>query len=352
MASFEWPTDARQYEIIQRIGRGAFSGVWKATCKNKQQEVAIKIMDLEKISTSFEDILQEVQTMRLSDDTNVLRCYCSFVNEDQLWLVTQLMNKGSCLRVMTVAKKLGLGEGMNEEWIGYILRETLQGLHYLHTNGQIHRDIKSGNILLADDGSVRLADFGVAGWTMNKGVRNETCRTFVGTPCWMAPEVMEQVEGYDTRADIWSLGITALELAKGQAPYARYAPMRVLVLTIEEDPPSLKSYENDKQRTGVAFSKVFDDFYKKCLQKTSKNRPSAEELLKHKFLKNRTKDPLVSQLLNKISQVGDEDRDRSESSRKASYGTNRDTERDTNRGRGSVDSRYQSDNNINNDRFT
>ena len=146
MSSFEWPADAKQYQTIQRIGRGAFSGVWKAICKSNKQEVAIKIMDLEKISTSFEDIVQEVQTMRLSDDSNVLRCYCSFVNEDQLWLVTQLMSKGSCLRVMNIAKRLagGADGGMNEDWIGYILRETLQGLHYLHSNGQIHRDIKSG----------------------------------------------------------------------------------------------------------------------------------------------------------------------------------------------------------------
>ena len=144
MSSFEWPIGAQHYSVIQRIGRGAFSGVWKARCTANNQDVAIKIMDLEKITTSFEDILQEVQTMRLSNDENLLRCYCSFVHQDQLWLVTQLMNKGSCLRVMNVAKKIGLGDGLNEEWIGYILREALQGLNYLHANGQIHRDVKSG----------------------------------------------------------------------------------------------------------------------------------------------------------------------------------------------------------------
>lgn len=190
--------------------------------------------------------------MRSIEDENVLRCYGSFVHKHKLWLITQLMDKGSCLRVMNVAKKLGFGEGMNEDWLAYILKEALQGLNYIHEHGLIHRDIKSGNILLDSEGNVRLADFGVSGWTVSRGQRQETVKTFVGTPCYMAPEVMEQSEGYDNMADIWSLGITALELAKGYAPYAHFPPMRVLVLTIEEDPPSLKNYENDRQRTGVS----------------------------------------------------------------------------------------------------
>jgi serine/threonine-protein kinase OSR1/STK39 len=135
------------------------------------------------------DVLQEVQTMRMSDDVNILRCYCSFVERDELWLVTQLMDKGSCLRVMHISKTMGNGDGMNEEWLAYILREALQGLRYLHNNGQIHRDIKSGNILLDASGGVRLADFGVAGWTVARGQRQDTVKTFVGTPCYMAPEV-------------------------------------------------------------------------------------------------------------------------------------------------------------------
>lgn len=151
---------------------------------------------------------------------------------------------------------------------------------------------------------MRIADFGVSGWTMARGQRQETVKTFVGTPCWMAPEVMEQLEGYDYRADIWSIGITALELAKGMAPYAKYPPMRVLVLTIEEDPPSLKSYDNDRQRTGAPFSRMYEDFVRKCLQKTPKSRPSAEELLKHKFFKGRAKDALLHQLLDHLPAVG------------------------------------------------
>ena len=181
-----WPTEAAAYALSKRIGTGSFSSVWKAQVEGEERLVAIKIMDLENICTSFDDILQEIQTMTLSDDNNVLRCYCSFVHSDQLWLVTQYMDKGSCLRVMSLASEmLGMGKGMSEESLAFILRETLQGLQYLHSNGQIHRDVKCGNILLDSDGGVRIADFGVSGWTLSRGQRRENVRTFVGTPCWM-----------------------------------------------------------------------------------------------------------------------------------------------------------------------
>lgn len=121
--------------------------------------------------------------MKLSDNNNILRCYCSFVESNQLWLVMQLMDLGSCLRVMNISKsRLHMGEGLNEEWIGYILSEAVHGLNYLHSNGQIHRDIKSGNILIDSQGNVRLADFGVSGWTVARGLRQDTVKTFVGTP--------------------------------------------------------------------------------------------------------------------------------------------------------------------------
>jgi serine/threonine-protein kinase OSR1/STK39 len=161
----------------QRIGRGAFSSVHKAHCITTGTDVAIKIMDLEGINSSIEDVMQEVFTMRLSSHPNVLACYCSFVDGDKLWLVTQLMDKGSCLRVMHLAKSHGMGDGesayrnspqvdcvlitqhmytgMDEAWVAYIIGQTLHGLKYLHDHGQIHRDIKAGNILVDTAGNVR-----------------------------------------------------------------------------------------------------------------------------------------------------------------------------------------------------
>ncbi|KAE9023326.1 Germinal center kinase 3 [Phytophthora fragariae] len=300
----EWPTVAAEYQIIEQIGQGAFAKVWKAYCVPKKIHVAIKIMDLEKITTSFEDIRAEVQTMKMTNHPNVLKCYCSFVHKDQLWLVTQLMNKGSCLHVMNLLKKKGLGEGLKEEFVAVILHETLKGLQYFHENGQIHRDIKAGNILLDSEGHVVIADFGVSGWMMEGGDRRKNRQTFVGTPCWMAPEVMEQVRGYDYKADIWSLGITALELAKGYAPYARFQPMKVLLLTLQEDPPSLRTYDDDG--SGHQFGRHFKDVVKLCLQKDPSKRPGTSALLKHSFFKKAGDTVYLAQnLLTKIEDIGE-----------------------------------------------
>ncbi|CAH0493988.1 unnamed protein product [Peronospora farinosa] len=300
----EWPTAALEYKIIEQIGQGAFAKVWKAYCAPKKIHVAIKIMDLEKITTSFEDIRAEVQTMKMTNHPNVLKCYCSFVHKDQLWLVTQLMNKGSCLHVMNLFKKKGLGEGLKEDFVAVVLHETLKGLQYFHENGQIHRDIKAGNILLDSEGHVVIADFGVSGWMMEGGDRRKNRQTFVGTPCWMAPEVMEQVRGYDYKADIWSLGITALELAKGYAPYARFQPMKVLLLTLQEDPPSLRTYDDDG--SGHQFGRHFKDVVKLCLQKDPSKRPGTSALLKHSFFKKAGDTTyLARNLLNNIEDIGE-----------------------------------------------
>jgi len=284
----DWPTDPAAYSLIGKIGQGAFASVWRATAI-AQGDCAVKVLNLDHVDTNLAEIRLEVQAMRLSSHQNVLTCHTAFVKDTNLWLVTQLMRKGSSLHCIQTARQVLQQEPIPmEPHIMYILHETLLGLQYIHDNGQIHRDVKSSNILIDGDASVCIADFGVSGWLVQGGSQQEKAKTFVGTPCWMAPEVMEQIHGYDTKADTWSLGITAMELAKGYAPYAKYPPMKVLILTIQEDPPSMDTYDiNDDDSAAMEdteeWSKPFKQMIAWCLQKNPAKRPTCQELLQSKF---------------------------------------------------------------------
>ncbi|GKY92339.1 hypothetical protein MPSEU_000204900 [Mayamaea pseudoterrestris] len=287
----EWPTSSDQYNLLGKIGVGAFATVYRATT-NDDRDCAIKVLNLDHVDTNLAEIRLEVQAMRLSSHPNVLCCHAAFVHEIQLWLVTQLMRKGSSLHCLQTARRFMQSQQrtcLMEPHIFYILHETLLGLKYIHDNNTLHRDIKACNILLDHDGSVRIADFGVSGWLVQGGSAIEKAKTFVGTPCWMAPEVMEQVHGYDYVADIWSLGITALELAKGFAPYAKFPPMKVLILTIQEDPPNLDSYmdddaDGDELVVTEEYTRLFQGFVEACLQKNPAKRPTCQDLLHSKYM--------------------------------------------------------------------
>ncbi|CAB9508809.1 Mitogen-activated protein kinase HOG1 (Fragment) [Seminavis robusta] len=292
----EWPTDASHYALIGKIGQGAFASVWGARTKEESsRDCAVKVLNLDHVDSNLAEIRLEVQAMRLSSHPNVLACHTAFVQKTDLWLVTQIMRKGSSLHSLQSARRRYRDENKGcrmEDHILYIFHETLLGLKYIHDNGQIHRDIKAGNILLDGNGDVRIADFGVSGWLEQAGSKQDRAKTFVGTPCWMAPEVMEQIHGYDYRADIWSLGITALELAKGYAPYAKYPPMKVLILTIQEDPPNLDSYDEEDEGDDALDQLVVDEEWSSsfrslvdtCLQKNPARRPTTQELLQSKHL--------------------------------------------------------------------
>ncbi|KAG5539415.1 hypothetical protein RHGRI_019827 [Rhododendron griersonianum] len=263
------------YRLLEEVGYGASATVYRAIYLPFNEVVAVKCLDLDRCNSNLDDIRREAQTMSLIDHPNVIRAYCSFVVDRNLWVVMPFMAEGSCLHLM----KIAYPDGFEESAIGSILKETLKALEYLHEHGHIHRDVKAGNILLDSNGVVKLADFGVSACMFDKGDRQRSRNTFVGTPCWMAPEVLQPGSGYDFKADIWSFGITALELAHGHAPFSKYPPMKVLLMTIQNAPPGL-DYDRDKK-----FSKSFKEMVAMCLVKDQTKRPTAEKLLKHSFFK-------------------------------------------------------------------
>ncbi|RCV42120.1 hypothetical protein SEVIR_9G189600v4 [Setaria viridis] len=264
------------YRLMEEVGYGAHAVVYRAIFLPRNEVVAVKCLDLDQLNNNIDEIQREAQIMSLIDHPNVIRAYCSFVVEHSLWVIMPFMTEGSCLHLM----KISYQDGFDEPVIGSILKETLKALEYLHRQGQIHRDVKAGNILIDGAGVVKLGDFGVSACMFDRGDRQRSRNTFVGTPCWMAPEVLQPGTGYNFKADIWSFGITALELAHGHAPFSKYPPMKVLLMTLQNAPPGL-DYERDKR-----FSKSFKEMVAMCLVKDQTKRPTAEKLLKHSFFKN------------------------------------------------------------------
>ncbi|XP_072999419.1 uncharacterized protein [Typha latifolia] len=291
-----FPVNPKDYKLYEEIGEGVSATVYRALCIPLNEIVAIKVLDLEKCNNDLDGIRREVQTMILIDHPNVLRAHCSFIVEHNLWVVMPYMAGGSALHIM----KSSYPEGFEEAVIATLLREVLKALVYFHSDGHIHRDVKAGNILIDANGDVKLADFGVSACMFDTGDRQRSRNTFVGTPCWMAPEVMQQLHGYDFKADIWSFGITALELAHGHAPFSKYPPMKVLLMTLQNAPPGL-DYERDKR-----FSKSFKDMVATCLVKDPKKRPTSEKLMKHPFFKHaRSSEYLRRNILQGLSPLGD-----------------------------------------------
>uniref|UniRef100_A0A7N0TP57 Protein kinase domain-containing protein n=1 Tax=Kalanchoe fedtschenkoi TaxID=63787 RepID=A0A7N0TP57_KALFE len=295
-AEKKFPVNASEYKLYEEVGEGVSATVYRALCIPLNEIVAVKVLDLEKCNNDLDRIRREVLTMTLINHPNLLRAHCSFTSDHSLWVVMPYMAAGSCLHIM----KSAYPDGFEEPVIATLLRETLKAIVYLHAHGLIHRDIKAGNILVDSDGAVKLTDFGVSASMFDTGDRQRSRNTFVGTPCWMAPEVMQQLHGYDFKADIWSFGITALELAHGHAPFSKYPPMKVLLMTLQNAPPGL-DYERDKR-----FSKSFKELVSICLVKDPKKRPTAEKLLKHHFFKQaRQSEYLARTILEGLSPLGD-----------------------------------------------
>ncbi|KXS09215.1 kinase-like protein [Gonapodya prolifera JEL478] len=261
------------------IGYGSSAVVYKAFYAPTMKDVAIKVIELDMFERGqIEELRREIQTMSLSKHANLLPVFTSFVAGERLYIVTPYLSPGSVLDIL----KFTHPSGFEETVIATIMKQALQGIEYLHRSGLIHRDIKAGNLLVDDDGNVQLADFGVSSSLTDNGDRRAMRKTFVGTPCWMAP-VMEQ-SGYDFKADIWSFGITCIELATGQAPYAKYPPIKVLMLTLQSAPPTL-----DLSATKNRYTRLFKDLVDQCLIRDPAKRPTAEKLLQHAFFKSARK---------------------------------------------------------------
>lgn len=257
------------------IGRGNFGVVYKAYSLETRQVVAIKELNLDTVHDEVEDVQREIamlSELSRTANTNITRYYGSYLSGTKLCIVMDLCAGGS----MRTLIKPG---PLEDKHLSIILRELLVAISYIHSKGIIHRDIKAANVLITSEGYVRLCDFGVAADTS----LNSTKRmTMVGTPYWMAPEVIVEGQSYTNKADIWSLGITMYELATGNPPYSDHEAMRAMMLIAKSQPPRLE---------GLRFSALIKDVVAQCLDENPDSRPSADELSKHKYVRAFAKTP-------------------------------------------------------------
>eukprot|EP01084_Bolivina_argentea_P054163 99344_1 len=289
-----YPTSIDDYEFEGRIGKGAFASVFIAKCIPKNNErVAIKVIELEfnpnqqtkndknnkkkndkkednnnnENDISWDEIQKEASIMARMNHKNIVRCFASFSVTTELWLVMPLLI-GSCSDIMKSITEFNHGF-IDEIIISTIIRDVLCGVQYIHNDGRVHRDIKSANILLSKSGICQISDFGVSGAIIEGGLRKNGRHTFTGSLWWMSPEILQRENRHSYKADIWSIAITALELAFGAPPHSKQRPVKVMLTILQSPPPTIQSCieESSNKNIDYKYSKKFIDFLAKCLQK-------------------------------------------------------------------------------------
>ncbi|CAF0807265.1 unnamed protein product [Didymodactylos carnosus] len=290
MAVFERLTDQNLaqdmdyvLDIVCKIGKGSYGCVYKARHRETGHLLAIKQVPVE---SDLQEIVKEISIMKQCDSPYIVKYYGSYFKDADLYIVMEYCGAGSVSDLMKLR-----GKTLNEQEIAVILRYTLKGLEYLHLCSKIHRDIKAGNILLNNDGQAKLADFGVAGQLTDTMAKRNT---MIGTPFWMAPEVIQEI-GYDCAADIWSLGITAIEMAEGKPPYADIHPMRAIFMIPSRSPPTFRDI--------TRWSTSLNDFVSKCLVKCPDNRSTATELINHDFIKQSKDISILRQMIDEAREI-------------------------------------------------
>ena len=248
----------------KKLGEGASGVVWSATEIKTKKQCAVKITDLSDLT----NLKNEIAMQTLSSHPNVVQYMGAYAWQDKLWIVMELLQGGSLTEV------LGRNIEWNESMIAYVCRESLMALAYLHRQHRLHRDIKSDNILVNMEGVVKIADFGFA---INLTEEQDKRRSVVGTPYWMAPELIRGLE-YDAKVDVWSMGITALEMADGEPPLIREPPLRALLLITIQGPPQLEQPDR--------WSSQFRHYLARSFHINPEKRASAEQLLMHPFIRD------------------------------------------------------------------
>eukprot|EP01116_Phalansterium_solitarium_P005734 TRINITY_DN1769_c0_g2_i1.p1 TRINITY_DN1769_c0_g2~~TRINITY_DN1769_c0_g2_i1.p1 ORF type:complete len:515 (-),score=198.63 TRINITY_DN1769_c0_g2_i1:60-1604(-) len=282
---------SNDFALKEKLGEGSYGSVWLAVHTKSGTPTAIKRVPVE---NGLEEIINEIRIMKNCRSPYIVSYFGSYFKGNELWIVMEHCGAGSACDLMRICDKT-----FTEEQIAIVIRDALRGLSYLHGVKKIHRDIKAGNILLNMKGESKLADFGVSGQISDTMAKRQTV---IGTPFWMAPEVIQEV-GYDFKADIWSLGITVLELAEGKPPLSNIHPMRAIFMIPNKPPPVFATPEQ--------WSKELADFLTECLTRAPGQRWAANDLLKHAFVAKAKSVtvmlPLIREAQQKIETLGREE---------------------------------------------